>query len=82
MIHAAKAYKLIASHLCHSHIIATSQRTAPSRLIAVLSSDLRDLVSSGMLTLKSRLETADDTVLLARIAECWKFFWTRILSVG
>lgn len=42
---------------------------------------MRDLVSSGMLTLKSRLE-GDDARLLERMAETWWFFWTHVISVS
>jgi hypothetical protein len=72
--------QLTPSQLCTNHIIASSQRTSATRLAAVLSSDMRDLVSSGMLTLKSRIE-GDDVRLLERMAETWWFFWTHVVGV-
>ena len=69
------------SQLCHSHIIATSQRASPSRLVAVLSSDLRDFIASGMLTLKAKLETLDEAKMVSRAAEVWSFFWAQVLPV-
>lgn len=62
--------------------MATSQRTSASRLIAVLGSDLREFIASGMLTLKAKIESAEDAKLVARTAEIWSFFWTQVLPVG
>jgi hypothetical protein len=70
------------SQLCHSHIIATSQRTPASRLVAVLGSDLRDFIASGMLTLKARVETVDEGKIIPRASEVWWFFWTQVLPVS
>ena len=71
---------LIISRLCSNHIIATTQRTAATKVTAVLISDMRDFIASGMLTLKTRLE-GDPTTLLERMSETWFFFWTRVLGV-
>jgi hypothetical protein len=69
------------SQLCHSHIMATSSRTSPSRLVAVLGSDLRDFIASGMLTLKAKIETVDEGKIIPRAAEVWSFFWAQVLPV-
>jgi hypothetical protein len=69
------------SQLSHSHIAATASRVPASRLIAVLSSDLRDFIASGMLTLKAKLETLDDAKVVSRVAEVWVFFWSQVLPV-
>ncbi|KZV95136.1 HbrB-domain-containing protein [Exidia glandulosa HHB12029] len=52
----------------------------PSRAIATLENDLKDLVSNGMLTLNSKLANIDDEKLLPRIIELWEFFWNSILT--
>lgn len=70
------------SALCHSHIVATSQRTPASRLAAVLGSDLRDFVASGMLTLKAKIEAVDEGKIIPRAAEVWGFFWSQVLPVS
>ncbi|GMK59505.1 hypothetical protein CspeluHIS016_0801110 [Cutaneotrichosporon spelunceum] len=67
------------NHLCNSHIVTTSQRTPASRLIAVLSADLRDFIASGMLTLKAKFDTIDEAKIVSRAAEVWSFFWGQIL---
>lgn len=74
--------KLIYSQLCHSHIIATAQRAQPSRIVAVLTSDFREFVGSGMLTLKSKFETLEEGKIIARAAEVWSFFWGQVLPVS
>jgi hypothetical protein len=70
------------SQLCHSHIINTSQRAAASRLVAVLTSDLREFIASGMLTLKAKFETLEETKIVNRAAEVWSFFWAQVLPVS
>ncbi|TXT05389.1 uncharacterized protein COLE_06709 [Cutaneotrichosporon oleaginosum] len=67
------------NHLCNSHIVTTSQRTQASRLIAVLTADLRDFIASGMLTLKAKFDTIDEAKVVSRAAEVWSFFWGQIL---
>lgn len=67
------------NQLCHSHILATAQRVPPSRLVASLTSDLRDFVGSGMLTLKAKFETLEETKIVPRAAEVWSFFWAQVL---
>ncbi|KAK8845627.1 hypothetical protein IAR55_006343 [Kwoniella newhampshirensis] len=67
------------NHLCHSHIVATSQRAPPSRIVALLSSDLREFIGSGMLTLKAKFDTLEEGKVVSRAAEVWSFFWTQVL---
>ncbi|WVN86182.1 uncharacterized protein L203_101343 [Cryptococcus depauperatus CBS 7841] len=67
------------SQLCHSHIVSTSQRSPPARIVALLSADLRDFIASGMLTLKAKFETLEEEKVVGRAAEVWSFFWTQIL---
>lgn len=70
------------SQLCHSHIIATSQRAQPARIVALLTSDLREFVASGMLTLKAKFETLEESKIVARASEVWSFFWAQVLPVS
>lgn len=67
------------NQLCNSHIMATSQRVPASRLVAVFTSDLREFIASGMLTLKAKFETLEEAKVVARAAEVWNFFWGQIL---
>ncbi|ORX38306.1 HbrB-like-domain-containing protein [Kockovaella imperatae] len=67
------------NHLCHSHIVAVSQRVPLSRVIPVLTQDLRDFIASGMLTLKAKFETLEEAKIIPRAAEVWSFFWSQVL---
>jgi hypothetical protein len=77
-----KRVKYSSSQLCHSHIIGTSQRAQPSKIVPLLSSDFREFVASGMLTLKAKFETLDEPKIVGRAAEVWSFFWTQVLPVS
>lgn len=68
--------------LCNQHIVGTSQRTPTSRLIMVLTNDLREFVASGMLTLKAKFEALEESKVVSRTAEVWNFFWGQILPVS
>lgn len=70
------------SGLSLSHIIASSGRVPTSRLIAVLASDLREFIGSGMLTFKAKFDNYDEVKLVARVAEQWQFFWAQVLPVS
>lgn len=70
------------SQLCHSHIVTTSQRSPPARIVALLSSDLREFIASGMLTLKAKFDTLEESKVVSRAAEVWNFFWTQVLPVS
>ena len=74
--------QIYSSQLCHSHIIATSQRAQPARIVALLTSDLREFVASGMLTLKAKFETLEESKIVARASEVWSFFWAQVLPVS
>ncbi|KAK4684074.1 hypothetical protein P7C73_g6132, partial [Tremellales sp. Uapishka_1] len=65
--------------LCNSHIVASSSRAPASRLISLLLSDLRDFIGAGMLTLKSKFETLEESKVVSRASEVWSFFWAQIL---
>lgn len=52
----------------------------PSRAIATLENDLKELIANGMLTLNSKLTNLDDDKLLPRLIELWGFFWDQILT--
>ncbi|WWC71360.1 uncharacterized protein I206_105315 [Kwoniella pini CBS 10737] len=67
------------NHLCHSHIVATSQRYPPSRIVSLLTADLREFIASGMLTLKAKFETLEEGKVVSRAAEVWIFFWAQVL---
>lgn len=70
------------SQLCHSHIVTTSQRSPPARIVALLSSDLREFIASGMLTLKAKFDTLEESKVVSRAAEVWSFFWAQVLPVS
>jgi hypothetical protein len=70
------------SGLCLTHIVASSGRVPTSRLVAVLSSDLREFIGSGMLTFKHKFDNYDEVKLVAKAAEQWVFFWSKILPVS
>ncbi|WRT68628.1 uncharacterized protein IL334_005606 [Kwoniella shivajii] len=67
------------NQLCHSHIVSTSQRSPPSRIVSLLTSDLREFIASGMLTLKAKFETLEEGKVVSRAAEVWIFFWAQVL---
>ncbi|WVW85399.1 hypothetical protein I302_107437 [Kwoniella bestiolae CBS 10118] len=67
------------NHLCHSHIVSTSQRYPPSRIVSLLTADLREFIASGMLTLKAKFETLEEGKVVSRAAEVWIFFWAQVL---
>ncbi|WVQ95153.1 hypothetical protein IAU59_002247 [Kwoniella sp. CBS 9459] len=67
------------NHLCHSHIVATSQRYPPQRVVSLLTADLREFVGSGMLTLKAKFDTLEEGKVVSRAAEVWNFFWAQVL---
>lgn len=48
----------------------------------MLTSDFREFVASGMLTLKAKFETLDEPKVVSRAAEVWNFFWTQVLPVS
>ncbi|EJD52698.1 HbrB-domain-containing protein [Auricularia subglabra TFB-10046 SS5] len=52
----------------------------PSRAIATLESDLKDLIGNGMLTLNSKLTGLDDHDILQGVITLWTIFWERILT--
>ncbi len=63
------------SSLVRSHIKDATNRS-PHSYRSLLSSDLQGLISSGMLTLKAKLETVvDQAKWLARLAEVWQFYF-------
>jgi hypothetical protein len=65
-----------------NHIIASAGRVPTSRLVAVLSSDLREFIGTGMLTFKHRFDNYDEVKLVAKASEIWLIFWSKILPVG
>jgi hypothetical protein len=52
---------------------------APSRAIATLESDIKEMLATGMITLNSKLSGTEDNKLLARVVDLWSFFWDQIL---
>ena len=73
---------LMSSGLSLSHIVASAGRVPTSRLVAVLSSDLREFIGSGMLTYKSKFDIYDEVKLVSKASEQWVHFWTKILPVS
>ncbi|KAJ9104446.1 hypothetical protein QFC21_001941 [Naganishia friedmannii] len=66
--------------LAESHVQSCRTRS-PRRYHRLLSSDLQELISSGMLTLRAKLEPPitsrmeDPAKLISRVAEVWGFFF-------
>ncbi len=79
----------IDSKLAESHISSTRIRSPnPQHTLNILSADLQELIASGMLTLKSKLDAVMNDVMgvngngsgdtgrfLGRMAESWWFFF-------
>ncbi|KAF5370575.1 hypothetical protein D9758_002099 [Tetrapyrgos nigripes] len=65
---------LVKRHI--SSVISAS----PPRAIATLENDTIELLSSGMVTLNSRLAGVDDDKLISRVVELWGFFWDQVLT--
>ncbi|CAE6462740.1 unnamed protein product [Rhizoctonia solani] len=64
--------------LVKQHIQAVISR-APSRALAALEQDVKDLVNMGMITLNAKLEGLEEETLLTRVVQIWGFFWDQVL---
>ncbi|KAG1812422.1 HbrB-like-domain-containing protein [Suillus subaureus] len=51
----------------------------PSKTLATLETDARELIAAGMVTLNAKLSNISDEILLGRVIEIWAFFWDQIL---
>ncbi len=66
------------STLVRAHIKNAKSRS-PKSYRPLLSSDLQDLISTGMLTLKAKLDSVmDETKFLPRLAEVWQFYFVTL----
>jgi hypothetical protein len=52
---------------------------SPSKTLATLETDARELIAAGMVTLNAKLSNISDEILLGRVIEIWGFFWDQIL---
>jgi hypothetical protein len=52
---------------------------SPSKTLATLETDARELIAAGMVTLNAKLANTSDDTLLSRVIEIWGFFWDQIL---
>lgn len=59
--------------------IQTVLAVSPSKTLATLETDARELIAAGMVTLNAKLCNISDEVLLGRVTEIWAFFWDQIL---
>ncbi|KAF8891702.1 HbrB-like-domain-containing protein [Infundibulicybe gibba] len=53
---------------------------SPPKALAKLEKDASELISSGMVTLNSKLKGIDDERLLGLVVETWVFFWDQVLT--
>ncbi|PPQ99733.1 hypothetical protein CVT24_009716 [Panaeolus cyanescens] len=53
---------------------------SPPRALSRLESDALKLITSGMVTLNSKLNGVDDEKLVGRVVEIWGFFWDQVLT--
>ncbi|KAH7339373.1 HbrB-like-domain-containing protein [Rhizoctonia solani] len=66
------------NNLVRQHIQAVVSRT-PSRALAALEQDVKDLVNMGMITLNAKLQGLEEETLLTRMVQVWGFFWDQVL---
>lgn len=66
------------NNLVKQHIQAVISR-APSRALAALEQDVKDLVNMGMITLNAKLQGLEEETLLTRVVQIWGFFWDQVL---
>ncbi|KAG1878242.1 HbrB-like-domain-containing protein [Suillus subluteus] len=59
--------------------IQTVLAVSPSKTLATLETDARELIAAGMVTLNAKLSNISDEILLGRVIEIWAFFWDQIL---
>ncbi|KAG1715738.1 hypothetical protein ID866_1406 [Astraeus odoratus] len=59
--------------------IQTVLAASPSKALATLSVDARELIAAGMVTLNAKLATISDELLMSRLVEVWSFFWDHVL---
>lgn len=64
--------------LVRRHIRSVVSST-PSKALASLAKDARELLASGMVTLDRKLMSVGDDKLLSRLVEVWGFFWDQVL---
>ena len=64
--------------LVRRHIETVIQRS-PSRALATLENDVAELISSGMITLNTKISGVEDDKLVGRVVEIWCFFWDQVL---
>ncbi|KIJ67540.1 hypothetical protein HYDPIDRAFT_149211 [Hydnomerulius pinastri MD-312] len=59
--------------------IQTVLAASPSKALASLATDARELIGAGMVTLNAKLAGVSDELLMSRLVELWSFFWDHIL---
>ncbi|GAB1521540.1 hypothetical protein RhiTH_004637 [Rhizoctonia solani] len=64
--------------LVKQHIQAVISR-APSRALAALEQDVKELANMGMITLNAKLLGLEEETLLTRVVQIWGFFWDQVL---
>ncbi|KAG9123498.1 hypothetical protein FRC07_014869 [Ceratobasidium sp. 392] len=66
------------NNLVRQHIQTVISR-APSRALAALEQDVRELVNTGMMTLNGKLAGLEEETLLTRVVQVWGQFWEQVL---
>ncbi|KAI6169504.1 HbrB-like-domain-containing protein [Pisolithus thermaeus] len=59
--------------------IQTVLAASPSRALTTLSTDARELIEAGIVTLNVKLVLGSDESLMGRLVEVWSFFWDHVL---
>lgn len=59
--------------------IQTVLAASPSKALATLHADARELIGAGMVTLNAKLAAVSDELLMSRLVEVWSFFWDNVL---
>ncbi|KAK7035281.1 hypothetical protein VNI00_012048 [Paramarasmius palmivorus] len=60
--------------------IAAVVSSSPSKTVVTLESSTMELLTSGMVTLNTKLNGVDDDKLVNRVVDRWSFFWDQVLT--
>lgn len=76
---AQRIYREDVNTLVRRHI-QTVLAASPSKVLATLNADARELLEAGMVTLNAKLAAVVDELLMSRLVEQWSFFWDYALA--
>ncbi|ESK92987.1 hypothetical protein Moror_8990 [Moniliophthora roreri MCA 2997] len=60
--------------------ISTVISTSPSKAVVTLENATIELLTSGMVTLNTKLNGVEDDKLVNRVVDRWSFFWDQVLT--